>query len=51
MFPGVFGSIDNEMRPMNGVTTEAAMMYNRRLGTLRVYMPTIKKRVSETTVE
>jgi len=51
MFAGEFGIIDRAMRPMKGVTTEAAMTYKRRLGTLRVYMPTIKKRVSETTVE
>ena len=49
MFAGLFGIIDKAISPMKGVTVDAAMMYKRRFGTRRVYMPTIRKRQSDTT--
>jgi hypothetical protein len=36
MLAGLFGIIDKAIRPIKGVTVDAAMMYNRRLGTRRV---------------
>jgi hypothetical protein len=50
MVAGEFGIIESAINPMKGVTTEAAMQYRRRLGTRRVYMPTIRKRQRDTTV-
>jgi hypothetical protein len=47
---GEFSIIDSAINPMKGVTTEAAMQYRRRLGTRRVYMPTMRKRQRDTTV-
>jgi hypothetical protein len=49
MFAGLFGIIDKAISPMKGVIVDVAMMYNRRFGTRRVYMPTIRKRQSDTT--
>jgi hypothetical protein len=41
---GEFSIIDSAINPMKGVT------YRRRLGTRRVYMPTMRKRHRDTTV-
>jgi hypothetical protein len=49
IFAGLFGIIDKAISPMKGVIVDAAMMYRRRFGTRRVYMPTIRKRQSDTT--
>ena len=49
MLAGLFGIIDKAINPINGVIVDAAMMNKRRFGTRRVYMPTIRKRQSDTT--
>jgi hypothetical protein len=49
IFAGLFGIIDKAISPMKGVMVDAAMMYRRRFGTRRVYIPTIRKRQRDTT--